>query len=490
MKWSGPKGTLIFADTWTWLPLPLESVAPHVGMTKLAMPKPSSSRAMWARYCGNDAEIGYRVVKELITYIAEADLGNWQPTGAGMSYATWRHKFLHEKVLVHDDTDAIAAERAAMHTGRAEAWRHGPLAGDRWTEVDMRNAYVRLAATHDMPTKLRMQTGAISVRQYQRLRDNNRLLCRAYIETSQPCVPVRHGGRTIWPVGAFTTWLWDQEIDLLLEEGQYLKIRQAYVYTRSPILREWANWVLECLADEDKCPSPVARTWIKHCSRALIGRIALRTPTWEQFGENPSGQTGISHVVDADTGETRRMLHVGDRTLVEVGRTEGRDSLPQVTGYVMALCRAQLWRAMRAAGLDHVAHVDTDSMILSQRGAQALREAWGADYDSTWQTKGTWRRMTVYGPRNYRCADLRKTSGVPKKAIETSPNVFTGEQWHGLATDIEHGRSSAVTIAPGHWEITQSDPRRRDAPGAAGMTMAYEVTVSSLTSSSSESIAG
>lgn len=490
MKWSSDHGTLVFADTWTWLPLPLESVAPTVGMAKLKMPTPKASPIKWERYCANDAEIGYRVVKELLAYIDTEDLGNWQPTGAGMAYATWRHKFLTHKVLVHDDENAIAAERAAMHTGRAEAWKHGYLMGDRWTEVDLRNAYISIAANTDLPCKLRMATGALSVTQYRKLLVSNRILAYCYIETSSPIVPYRDSDRTLWPIGHFESWLWDAEIDLLIEAGQYVKIKKAYVYTAKPILADWAKWVLATIAPSNEVESPVIRTWLKHCSRALIGRIALRTPSWEQFGDNPTGNTGITYMHDADTGKQHRLMHVGDRTLIETERREGRDSLPAVTGYIMSACRALLWTAMDAAGEGELAHVDTDSMILSQRGLQRVLEAWGSSFESVWQIKGTWRKLVVYGPRNYRCADQRKSAGIPKKAIETSPNVFTGEQWHGLASDIEAGRSNVVTISEGNWEIKSTDPRRQDAPGVGTETIAYAVGVSSFAAESSPSSSG
>lgn len=490
MKWVSDHGTLIFADTWTWLPMDLRTLAPTVGLRKLIMPPTNAKLARWEKYLMRDVEIGYRVVRELVDYIASEDLGNWQPTGAGMAYATWRHKFLSHKVLVHDDEDAIAAERAAMHTGRAEAWRHGEIKDGRYTEVDLRNAYIRICADTELPCKLRMHTGTLAISQYQKLSHSSRLLCKALVETSQPVVPTQAEGRTLWPIGRFETWLWDAEIDLLLEEGQYVKIKECYVYTRSPILQDWARWVLAMLAPPNEDVSPVVRTWLKHCSRALIGRIALRTPSWEQFGENPSGETGISYMQDTDTGITHRLMHVGDRTLIETERREGRDSLPQVTGYIMSVCRARLWAAMRAAELPNLAHVDTDSMILSQAGLQALRAALGPSLERDWQIKGTWRRLIVYGPRNYRCADLRKVSGVPRKATEILPNVFTGEQWHGLATDIENGRSNAVTISQGKWVMTQSDPRRMSSPGVATGTEPYVVGVSSVAASESVSISG
>lgn len=90
-------------------------------------------------------------MSQLLSYIGENDLGNWQPTGSGMAYATWRHKYLDHKVLVHDDADALTAERTAMHTGRAEAWRHGRVTGGPWTEIDMCNAYCRIGAECDLP---------------------------------------------------------------------------------------------------------------------------------------------------------------------------------------------------------------------------------------------------------------------------------------------------------------------------------------------------
>src|SRR5260370_16896278 len=98
----------------------LEALAPSVGLRKLTIPADTANRASWEKYCARDAEVTYRVVSELLGYIGSENLGNWQPTGAGMAYATWRHKFLTHRVLVHDDAPVLAGDRPPMHTGRAE----------------------------------------------------------------------------------------------------------------------------------------------------------------------------------------------------------------------------------------------------------------------------------------------------------------------------------------------------------------------------------
>lgn len=490
MTWRSSHGTLVFADTWTWLPLKLETLAPSVGLRKLSLPHDAARHASWERYCMRDCDITYRVVSEILDYIGSEKLGNWQATGAGMAYATWRHKFLTHKILVHDDEHAISAEREAMHTGRAEAWRHGKLSSGVWTEVDMRDAYVRIAAECSLPAKLKYHTGRVSNEQYVELARDYRVLARCRVVCDTPCVPVRHDGRTLWPVGTFETWLWDCETELLREENQRFQILDSYVYTRAPILADWASWILGITGRGGDDVSPVVRTWAKHCGRALIGRLSLRAPSWEQYGENPGHETGISYLTDAVSGVTHRLMHIGGQTLIETAREEGRDSLPQVTGWIMSECRARLWRAMRAAGLDHLAHVDTDSLLADGAGLRALRDALGAAFGTYWQVKGSYRRLIVYGPRNYRAGEVRKVAGVPRKATEILPNVFTGEKWAGLATDLENGRHNRVTIEQGEWVVKAPDPRRCDSPGGQGYTVPVQVVAAPSSGTSSAVAAG
>lgn len=490
MTWRSDRGTLVLADTWTWIPMKLEVIAPMAGLVKFDMPQDRADDETWTAYCMRDTEIVYRVVSNLVRFIKANNLGNWQPTGAGMAYTTWRHKFMHHKVLVHDNADAIAAERAAMHTGRAEAWRHGKITGDVWTEVDMRHAYLAIGAICDLPRKLRTHTGSLTFREFDRMADKYRVLCRADIDTRAPVAPYNVGGRFVWPIGTYQTWLWDTEIEGLYESGAEVRIRESYVYARDPILKEWAEWVLGLLYAPPTPDNIIAKNWIKHCSRALIGRLALRTPAWELYGGNPEGITGITHVTDPDTNETFRLMHVGDRTLIETARKEGKDSMPQVTGWIMAKCRMLLWRGMNIAGLDNVAHVDTDSILVNREGLARLMSGYGAEFDSMWHVKGSYRRLEVFGPRCYFRDKQRVASGVPLAAEEAGDGLYVGERWTALSADLEARGGTSATTVPGVWTLRKNDPRRRDAPGGHGRTDAYQVCAGSLVNSSSSPIVG
>jgi len=484
MTWRSDHGTLVFADTYTWVPLPLSTMAPMVGLVKFDMPQERVSDEIWCTYCMRDAQIVYRVVSELVSFVRDSHLGNWQPTGAGMAYATWRHKFMECKILVHDDNSALEAERMAMYTGRAEAWKHGVFSGPVWTEVDMRNAYVTIGAECELPRKLHMRVGKIELRKYRHLCDTYRVLARCDVRTMVPVLPSRQGAKTIWPIGEFQGWFWDTEVNCAIRYGADIEIREAYCYAKGPVLASWAEWILSILREHDSATPPIVRTWLKHCSRALIGRLALRTKSWEYWGENPDGITGITHITDLETNTTRRLMHVGDQTLIETDAGESENSVPMITGWVMSECRVRLWEAMNAAGLGHLAHVDTDSLLTDQPGLSALTTATGGRWPSLWAIKGSWRTIDVRGPRHYYRGGERVIAGIPRSASAERDGSFSGERWASMATDLETRGDGVVTTWQDTWTAKASDPRRCDAPGAGGETEAYSVGFSGSSSMS------
>jgi len=475
MTWRGPHGTLILCDLYTWIPKPLPDIGRMLGLEKKRMPEVSADELQWRTYCRRDAEIVHEATKEIVSWIRKENLGNWQPTGAGFSYSTWRHRFMQHKVLVHDNFEVLNDERRAMHTGRAEAWRHGVLNNDTWYEVDLRNAYTRIAGDSDLPTKYKFSTGVLTASQYDELSQRFRVLCVCDVVTDAPVAPFNTGNKTIWPVGRFTTTLWDVEVNELLAENAQVRILRAHIYTSYPILAEWANWILSLQSGDATDASPVIAAYAKHAGRALIGRLALKAPQWEEYGANPFGFTGISYDVDGPSGSVRRCMHVGATTLAETERVEGRDSLPQITGWIMAECRVRLWQAIVAAGSGNVVHVDTDCVLISRAGLDAMRETYGQCFASIWQIKKTFHSLDVYGPRMIRAGRERTAAGIPLKAVETERDRFEGESWHGMAKDLVDGKSGAVTVTDAFWTMKRSDPRRREASGDASRTVPIRV---------------
>src|SRR5229473_3035081 len=172
-----------------------------------------------------------------------------------------------------------------MWTGRAEAYQWGRVFGRKLYDYDWENAYPRIARDVSVPTRLR---GSVTNPTPEKLY----ALCKRYgvvadirVSMDRPCLPARYGGRIVWPVGTFDTVVWNPEIDLIQGNGCIDSVRRAFLYTKSPCLREWADWILGRLHSQSEGVEEWQRIVLKHWSRALIGRFAMQYKSWIQFAE-------------------------------------------------------------------------------------------------------------------------------------------------------------------------------------------------------------
>lgn len=453
-------GSLVVADTYTYVPKPLAEIGGLVGIGKPALPDQDDSLEAWHARCKSDVLITRQLVQEILTFIRGHHLGNWQPSGAGMAYSAWRHRFLHHKVLVHDDAPAIAAEREAMHAGRAEAWWHGKCVKGPFTEWDMHMSYCRIAAECDLPVKLFAYDNKPTQTVHKWAMKHWTVLARVRVKTERPLVPCHNEDRIVWPVGEFETTLWQPELELLTNSGATYEVLEQWRYNAAPVLADWARWSMFMCAQPDDIITPAQRAFVKHQSRALIGRLGLKHSTWEDWGANPFGWLGLTDLVDGETGETSRMLHVGDNTFVESERKEADSSLPQITGYIMSEARVRLWNAAEMADLDHVMHVDTDSIIVDRIGHGNMELLAAQQLRGGWRPKDTWHALDVTGPRHYRASGRRVIPGVPRTAEEVEPGRFVGQVWQSLSAAMTAGNLSQVYIVDREWKPKQFDGRR------------------------------
>lgn len=460
-KWTREGATLVMTDTYTWIPVPLETIGNLLGMHKPILPDEEDDDAAWIRRCTIDTDITVEAVRTIIRFVRENELGNMQMSGAGMGYAMWRHKYLDSKILVHADKTAMEKEREAMHTGRAEAWRHGTYPDAHLIEWDMHCAYTRIARDHDLPRRLVDDVSHPDIAQYHAWAAVRRVLATVTVTTDIPVVPVHHDGKIMWPTGTFTTTLWDCEIDLAIREGAQVTIDHMWGYLRAPIMHAWAEHTMTVLEEKPEHVPEVMLLWYKHQARATIGRLGMRYPQWRDIGEDWIGITGIS-LADGDTdGPPVRLLHMAGRVWQETERVEGKDSVPQIPSWIMAQCRVMLWEAMRAAGLEHVWYVDTDSVLVDLEGDHAMRVHAKEHSERGWRVKGTYHSAELHGPRQIILDEVPHIAGVPKKARRRSTTRWDGEVWRRMAGALGDGDPGTVRVDDRTFHMRWSDPRRR-----------------------------
>jgi len=467
MRWQKGRRSLTLVDSMSFLNRRLEAFAVDMEIAKPPLPPNDAPESEWMARCLADTTLLRAVVLRLIGWLRVNDCGDFRLTGAAQSSAAFRHRFLNgSRVLVHTNAEALEAERRSAWTGRCEVWRHGRVEGPLY-EWDFQLAYARIAQDTSLPVQLRGQVGAIPLRQLRALSQRYAVLAEVEIETESETVPTESEDGIFWPTGFFPTLLWDNELRLALDNGAAVKIRRAWLYHRAPILREWAEWIIERLTGKEQERDPIGRRVLKCWSRQLIGRFGLRYPRWEEIGRTERDRLDYLPYVDVSRNERGVFLTCGRTLFEQAGKTEGSDSAPAIMAYIMAEARCRLWRAIQTAGFEHVVYCDTDSLIVDTLGSSRLVTA-----TQRKEHPGlVWKQSATYGifhaPRQFELAGKARVAGLPRNAELIEGRRYQAIVWEGVKEALWQQHPSEVRLHKRTIELRNDDKRRIHLPSGA-----------------------
>lgn len=471
--------TLLMCDLKSWCPVPLDTLRKDCHASGFVYDRDGETTGLPEYYCLRDASYVREATLQILDWINVEELGPFRPTGSGQSYSAFRRRFLADKLLVHDDIPRLHAERVAMWTGRCEAWQHGKLTDGPYVEYDLHAAYATIARDCHVPTVMRGEWdnppwGDV-------IAAMGRAACLAHITvtTDVPCLPTKLAGRTIWPIGTFSTWVWDPELTLAYEHCREVTVHKLYTYHRGPALADFAGFVLQSMADKDTPYGKVPIRVMKHWSRCLVGRLGLRYRSWQKFGTQDEPDLRLVTFIDTDEGTSTDMLIAGYDRLILADMSESVDSLPQVPSWVMSECRRRLWGAMTFAGFDRVVYIDTDSVVLCANGGLRVGTM---DYmrEHGWVVKGKgYKSMIIHGPRNIVAESTRRVAGLPLTARQVAPLEFSGQVMRSIKESMRAGELDCVASIPRKFVMDSPDMRRQHLQD--NKTAPFEVSLSERT---------
>lgn len=467
------KRSLWLVDSLSFIPASLERIAAALKEGKPPLPQDDDPIEVWLERCRADVRVLRTAMLRVIKWIGDDDLGDFRTTGAGQAMAAYRHRFMpRRQLLVHADQDALAAERRATWTGRAEVWRWGK-ANELIYEVDFNAAYAHIARDYSVPVALESTHGATTLASVQRAAEKYAICADLEVVTDTPTIPTTHEGGIIWPIGKFKTTLWDAEIQLASDEGAKINVLRYWRYRKSPVLRTWADWILDLLAGSGAGSDPLLRLAVKEWSRSLIGRFGLRYSEWEAIAELPTSDVQLYQCSDTRVGRTVDYLQIGTELSEQSERRESPNSMPCVMGYIMSVARVKLWEVMKDAGFGNFYYVDTDGLLIGNEGRRAINSRGLRNYVPPLRHKTTWNSGHFRAPRNIDLGSTRRVNGAPRQSERLAHSTYRGEIWESLPTALKRHRPDSVFVTDRTFHISDRDRRRVHLPN--GTTEAIRI---------------
>ena len=478
----GARG-LRLADSWSWLPVSVDTLGLALGIAKPALPAETDDMATWRARCRADVNITATALCRLMDTWDASELGWWSLTGPASGWNSMLHMatkraggrgvglLTHsanpyarsgsKRVLIHPDPDARSFERQAIYSGRRDLWRVGKLPRGPYAEVDFRTAHLAVCAHMALPYRRWAPFNAMALDDWRLDSPSASLLASVVVTTETPRYPYRVRGAILHPVGTFETVLAGPEIRDARDRGALVSIGHGYGYHLGPHMQEWSQWALGILGADAGAVDPLFKIMVKGWSRTVPGRWGMTIA--REIAKGPS------HVEDwalepALVGTPPRrgfILHVAGEWSEHVRDQEAEDSFPAVLAHIQSWTRLLLGRALDAVGERDLVSCNTEGFWMQSARLAALAgelgcplgwSAAGSTPDAagaaalssvtaplTARVKTTAATLALLSPQHLEIDGARHYAGVPRAAVALGDGRYEFWTWPKLAGQIERG---------------------------------------------------
>lgn len=440
---------LTLTDSHHMLPTSLLNIGNMLGTHKLPMPKQDAPDTEWFTYCGRDVDVLSSAMLMLMDHWDAYSLGNWSISGASCGFHAMRHMMPPKSMVLIDDQEGSANERAAIYGGRRYCWRHGEQPPGRYSELDFVQAHATVAANYRMPVKRGTWFPSLPLDHKAIDGPLAIIIAEVEIETNVPRFPCRVDGRVWYPVGRFKTVLASPEIAWARELGCLKSIGRGQYHYLSGALQPFFSRVLEVSAASDETYHPLVKAMWKHWGRSVVGKFAQRGYKVTDTNMLTDKAWFYEKATDYNTGKQYWLVHYCGRIHEARESGDGASAYPAVLALVESYERVAIGKAAEMLGPDIIVQCDTDGLWADMATLEAghaanlgfrladvdRRARVDLAIDVIGQQTGALRlrekhsvnSMAVWGPQNYEAGKHSRQSGRPARLTEVQDGIWAGD---------------------------------------------------------------
>lgn len=354
------------------------------------------------------------------------------PTVAGQAWRGWRATIGERGVHCHSHPQALALERGCHIGGRCEVFHMGVFPHTAF-HLDFRSHYGSVMCDELFPTRLVSYESSPDESDACAAAYAERAAAKVTIETDEAAYPYLKDGDTIYPVGRFACWLCGRELADAVRRERVTAWHELAVYDTEPALLKFAAMAYAERKRSDEGGDKEISTWAKSLINALPGKLGYRLRCWETVpGALAPEPWGEWHQLNRG-GVIERWRALAGVCQREVTGGYGPDAVPAIAAWITSHGRYRLLRAIRTAGRENVAYVDTDALVVNARGLCQLN--WAGMIDNG-----------VLGKLEKRASNVQFEALGIKHYIEGDDVKCAGHA-RGVATQSEDGRGQWYTPA-------------------------------------------
>ncbi|MEW5992934.1 MAG: DNA polymerase [Candidatus Zixiibacteriota bacterium] len=409
-----------------------------LGLPKLDMPELCAPQSDWVAYCMRDAEILTALWHKYFEFLDLHDLGNLKFTAASQAMTSYRHRFMRRPIAIHQHPDTLALERSSYHGGRFEALYYGNPGKPRYWRLDINSMYAHIMSQNPLPYELRGYSPSATLQSLTWALSKYQVVANLTIQCNKPFFPVTIDAKIAYQPGIHQVTFTTPEILYLLEHGSILQVGAMAWYKYDYILRDYANYFLSLRAQYKQEHNHAFEQLAKLFVNSLYGKFGQYGYTDKIIGECDPSLVKYEESYDLTTRQKIGYFFYGGKIRVTLKTGVSYNTLVTIASHITAIGRLKLWQLMSQAGLDHVYHVATDSLIVDAIGLQRLQDHIHPSQPGRLKIEQEFTNLIIKAPNDMMIDGLEKIKGVSKKATKLDDDTYQITAWPHFNTLLKH----------------------------------------------------
>jgi len=427
--------TIRLLSTTNWFDVSLGKVGDMVGLPKLDVDFETASEGELKEYCHRYVEIILRAMLEYLSIISRHDLGRFTMTRAAQAFGAYRHRFMRQKIYIHDDESIIDMEHQAYIGGRTECFQLGEQAGGPFVTLDINSMYPYVMKQYKYPYKLVEYFENVSLERLEEILKTFACIGEVVVNTEAPVYPVRIEGKVMFPVGSFDTNLCTGGLKEALRRGHLQSVKRLAVYRQADLFSEYVNFFHTLRVEAARSNNPLYTRILKLFLNSLYGKFAQWQPETVETEDITFDGYWRMPTYDFLTGEVDMEYKLLNKVIRTTGKIPGKRSFIGVAAHVTEYSRLLLWKIIEDIGPERVLYCDTDSVKIRKSDMKYVNYPQHSTELGALKIESESEQLNIRGAKNYVTETERKIKGIPLSAIEIQKdtwqyNSFMSQSYH------------------------------------------------------------
>lgn len=403
----------------------LKRLGSMLGVNKLEIDFDQATRDELIEYCKRDVLVLKSSIEHFFRFIHKHDLGKVTMTKASQAMTAYRKKFLSEKIYYHHEEGPHDLERSAYYGGRTECFQIGEIKDGPFQSYDFNSMYPFVMANNHFPIKLVEHRPDYTITKIEAILGRYSVIAEVWVDTPEPVYAVRHNGKIVFPTGTFRTYLCSGGLEYAIKHDHILKVGQTNVYKSARLFDDYVDYFTTLKQHYTKTNNKIMRQLTKDFLNSLYGKFASRKP--EIVMTDLDSFTGFERedIYNLVTGQKGINYKMFNTAVAEYGWDDEVKSLCAIASHITEYGRLELWSLIKQVGYDRALYCDTDSLKIRKKDSYRIRKTIHDSELGALCMEEEFNNLHIYAAKSYVTEHHRVLKGVPKRAEEISPGMFT-----------------------------------------------------------------